>query len=229
MAKSKNLSVAIAESVTAAGNELPAVVTLEARIASHVAAIVDADKLAQKLAKEAVEAIGKAQNHSLTTIVKSWAAAAPINGESFDATVNKPRFDSCKLSNHFKGDKAIQSRMSQDKVAIIAITNGILPVAGEVLRKFYERVGPSLKTTMGPDGKPLIKSPTGTNGGRKAKEPSVSDADAGKAQEMSRTMALNVLCAGDEPRMAMIEFLTNGAHWGTIAAVYASLNPIKIK
>jgi hypothetical protein len=202
------------------------IASLAETIAAHVANVTGVEAEASKIAAQATENIGKARNHALTSLVALWSGQTPVNDVSFKATIQQPMFDAYMLTNAFKSEGTVKNRMHFDKAAIIAITNGILPNAGEVLQAFAKRVGPTLKTTEGIDGKALYTPSSGTKGGRKAKAAPERVTDE-KAVTMTRTMALNVLCKGNQVDMEVMSWFTD--NMDKARAAYAMLNPIKIK
>ena len=135
------------------------------------------------------------------------------------------------LQGVFKSDKNISNRLYRDRMAIVAITNGLLPNEMDTcLEAFYKRIGATVQATNGPDGKPLFVAKTGTGGGRpkkvKGDGESAGAESPAKAIEMTRQTACNVLACGNLADKMMFEYFAD--HLPQARMAYSMMNPVKV-
>lgn len=231
MAKSKT---AIAQAIETAQAE-STVLTVAQAVSKQCAATISEIFAVKSATETALQTIKTASLDKLSVMASIWPNVAGMTGDRFEAECRQPMFDTYKASyaafdtNEAKALNVIKQRISVEKVAIIALSNGshlgkdLKPIAGESLVPYVKRVNVLIQAKS--DTTAALYSP---KTGAKAKAPETTDKPKAVKSMASREGALSLICKGDAADMQMLDMLTSH-NMVQVRGLYAMLYPIKTK
>jgi hypothetical protein len=217
------------------------VITVAQAIAKQCAATIGEIFTSKSIVETANNALKAANLDKLSVMASIWQHVKGMTGERFDLECKQVMFDTYKASYasfdtiEAKAENVIKVRISQEKVAIIALSNGthlgkdLMPIAGETLTPYVKRVNVLIQQKS--DTVPALYTPK--SGARpQAPKTNAGDTDTDKSKPVksmaSRNGALSLLCKGDAADMQMLDMLTSH-NMPQVRSLYAMLYPIKTK
>lgn len=205
---------------------------IDALHAQTVASIAEVEGI-KSANEQALNATAAAKIGKLATMVSIWTkVAVPVTVDTFDAQCKVTMQTDYAESKRFKTDAAINTLISNEKVAIVALTHGthlgvnLLPIAGESLRPYIDRVRLLMQASN--DKTPAIwKNKAGSKAQAHAPVVGVDGVAVKTVSAAARKAALSTLCNADAADMMMLDALT--LNMPQLRSMYAILNPIKTK
>jgi hypothetical protein len=187
----------------------PTVITIPEAAKAYVAAL----RAELKAAKSAHEKAASA----LDTLRDSLKGHDAINAERWKKVYAKPFGEA--LAKVYENADSRKSALNRIKVAAVALTNGIVPEAGETLQGFAKRILPTVKSS----GAYAPATGGGAKGKPKGKGKGKGKGDA--KPKVTRAEAALILAKGDKADADMLVALC--ADMKVLRALYAKVDPAK--
>jgi hypothetical protein len=169
--------------------------------------------------------LSKASATALAGIVKLWTGVQ-MNEANYVGTIHEPMVAALEASKLYSSDGSLRKAASNNKTAILAICNGIAPVAGERLETFCQRVRDMDKGDK-PDGLAARgvckKRKVGATKRKSGAAKNVADKGK-KASGKARHQAALLLASNNLADAQALQYMSaNGERLAIVRACYAKL------